>query len=65
MELECERLRREEVECQADHLRKELHQQMLNLEASQEELQIVRSLYCTSTSINGDPQLRTQLTILS
>lgn len=39
MELECERLRREEVESQADKLRKQLHQQTANLEVSQEMLQ--------------------------
>ena len=46
MELECERLRREEVESQADQLRKQLHQQTLNLEVSQEMLQTVSRLYC-------------------
>ena len=44
MELECERLRREEVESQADQLRKQLHQQTLNCELSQEMLQTV-SMY--------------------
>ena len=43
MELECERLRREEVESQADKLRKQLHQQTANLEVSQEMLQTVSS----------------------
>lgn len=42
MELECERLRREEVESQADQLRKHLHQQTVNLELSQDMLQTVR-----------------------
>jgi len=42
MELEYERLHREEVESQADLLRKNLHQQTLNLELSQNMLQTVR-----------------------
>ena len=42
MELEYERLRREELESQADLLRKNLQQQTLNLELSQNMLQTVR-----------------------
>ena len=43
MELECERQRREEVESRADQLRQQLQQQTLNLELSQEMLQMVSS----------------------
>lgn len=43
MELEYERLRREEVESQADLLRKNLQQQSINLELSQNMLQTVRA----------------------
>ena len=41
MELECERIRREEVESQVDELRQQLQQQTLSLEESQEKLQTV------------------------
>ena len=43
MELEYERLRREELESQADLLRKNLQQQTINLELSQNMLQTVRT----------------------
>ena len=46
MELECERLRREEVESRADQLRKQLQQ----LELSQEMLQTVRYYVCNAVT---------------
>ena len=49
MELECERLRREEVESQADQLRKQLQQQTENFELSQKMLQTVRCYVHTVT----------------
>ena len=51
MELECERIRREEVESQVDELRQQLQQQTLNLEESQKKLQEV-SLYSVMETIN-------------
>ena len=58
MELEYERLRREEVESQTDQLRKQLQQQTLSLELSQDMLQTVSSNILHGTmelSIKGTP----------
>ena len=53
MELECERIRREEVESQVDELRQQLQQQTLSLEESQEKLQEV-SLHSVMENISPD-----------